>query len=365
MLRADELIPWKVTDISLRPFKGMWSFNPSIHYDGRLWRCVLRCSDYAMPGGTTIRSNKAKPGQTHTKSAMVILDPDGWHATEIYKMREEDGLPRATSGSLGYEDMRIFRTDRHGLQGIAAALHLRRTDRRKPIPEQVLLSFDDEYTIVEATPIRGAWSDTPQKNWVPFDNCVEPRFLYAIDKGVLFDDRGELSAADAQVQPSSRPRRSRDPSPSAVAHARDRAEDAFDDQLRDDREDRRKHRDTSARERSTPAADPAPGYAGYEGLRGGTQLVRVDDDKWLGLGHSMKFIDGLKYYWHVWYLVDSCGKIGSASAPMKLVPNGIEFAAGIAVEGERVVVSFGVDDMECRLGETKLSAVLEILLPTG
>ena len=42
MKRADELIPWKVTDISLRPFKDMWSMNPSIHFDGTLWRCVLR-----------------------------------------------------------------------------------------------------------------------------------------------------------------------------------------------------------------------------------------------------------------------------------------------------------------------------------
>jgi predicted GH43/DUF377 family glycosyl hydrolase len=50
---------------------------------------------------------------------------------------------------------------------------------------------------------------------------------------------------------------------------------------------------------------------------------------------------------------------------MKLVPNGIEFAAGLAIDGERVVVSFGVDDMDCCVGETALSAVLEILQPIG
>lgn len=38
-------------------------------------------------------------------------------------------------------------------------------------PEQVLLSFDENYDIVEAQPIRGdGWSGTPQKNWVPFDH---------------------------------------------------------------------------------------------------------------------------------------------------------------------------------------------------
>ena len=101
----------------------------------------------------------------------------------------------------------------------------------------------------------------------------------------------------------------------------------------------------------------------YEGLRGGTQLVRIDDDSWLAVGHGMKFVDKLKYYWHVWYLVDAHGKLTATSPPMKLVSNGIEFAAGLAIDGEHVVVSFGVDDMQCRIGETKLSAVIETLRP--
>lgn len=46
---------------------------------------------------------------------------------------------------------------------------------------------------------------------------------------------------------------------------------------------------------------------------------------------------------------------------MKLAPNGIEFAAGMAIDGKCVVASFGVDGMECKIGETKLSAVLEML----
>jgi hypothetical protein len=99
----------------------------------------------------------------------------------------------------------------------------------------------------------------------------------------------------------------------------------------------------------------------YEGLRGGTQLIRVDDDAWLGLGHEMKFVSGKKYYWHVFYLVDSQGVMKAVSEPMKLATNGIEFAAGMAVDGDRIVVSFGVDDMASRLGETCLSAVMEKL----
>ena len=74
----------------------------------------------------------------------------------------------------------------------------------------------------------------------------------------------------------------------------------------------------------------------------------------------MKFVDGLKY-WHVWYLVDASGKLTATSAPMKLVSNGIEFAAGLAIEGERVVVSFGVDDMlaltTCYAGSARPSSL--------
>ncbi len=91
--------------------------------------------------------------------------------------------------------------------------------------------------------------------------------------------------------------------------------------------------------------------------------MRVNDGAWLGLGHAMRLVENRKYYWHVWYLVDARGALKATSPPMKLAANGIEFAAGMAIDGDRVVVSFGVDDMECRIGETSLSAVMKVLQP--
>ena len=333
--------------------------NPSIHFDGQLWRCSLRCADYGLPSGYEIRSDKAKPGQSRTKNAMIIFDPTDWKPLEIYKMKERDDLPRASSGSVGYEDIRLFRTDKGWLQGIAAALHLLRTDRREQLAEQVLLSFDEEYNIAEALPIRGDWSKPhrAEKNWAPFDNCVEPRFLYAIEAGKLFDDRGELSGSAAQVRLSTRSRRSFEPNERAIRRARERAVEIERERVR---EERRRERSQENRKRSLSLT--VAQAANYEGLRGGTQLVCVDDDSWLGIGHAMQFVDGLKVYWHVWYLADSYGKMKAASPPMKLAPNnGIEFAAGLAIDGDRVVVSFGVDDMESKIGETKLSAVRGML----
>jgi hypothetical protein len=429
MKDAKDLIPWEVTDISTRPFDGYWSFNPSIHFDGGMWLCVQRCCDYAMPDGITIRSKGARPVGQQTKNAMIILDPGTWKPIQIYKMHERDDLPRASTPHVGYEDMRLFKTDAGGLQGIAASLHLRRGARptdglfqqpsgpQNQPPEQVLLSFDGEYNIVSAQPIRGdGWSGTPQKNWVPFDGCVEPRFLYSIGKGTMFDAGGSVHGDRALVRPSirsplailpvrcavppplpppleavepggkhvDRPVRPRRPDLRMMIRGGDmqivrgkRGGSVPPSSQASPRSTPRPATSTQAPSRSAPRPATIQGGSGgeatrvmgtgrmllprYEGLRGGTQLVRIDADAWLGIGHEMKFVGGKKYYWHVWYMVDSRGKMTAASEPMKLAPNGIEFAAGMAIDGDRVVVSFGVDDMACRLGETRLSAVMAML----
>ena len=419
MKDAKDVIPWQVTDISIRPYEGFWSMNPSIHFDGSLWRCVLRCCDYAMPDGVTIRSKNGRLVGQQTKNAMVIFDPKSWKAVQVFKMHEKDSLPREACPHVGYEDMRIFRTDKGGLQGIAAALHLRRDREPRAAaevfpqhqpPEQVLLSFDENYDIVDAHPIRGdGWSGTPQKNWVPFDHCAEPRFLYSIDKGRMFDDRGALHGEEVRVRPSTsgrfvapsakidaRPTPPPEPTPQDQGQPHDRrGEDKIKRAKQPDRKTPVRGGDVrivrggrikldamASRPSSRPAArsssrspaarssDDSMRVMGsgrmllptYGGLRGGTQLVRVGEDAWLGVGHEMKFVGGKKYYWHVFYLVDSKGKMTAASPPCKLAPEGIEFAAGMAIDGDRVVVSFGVDDMECKIGETSLSALLDTLV---
>ena len=440
MKDAKELIPWEVADISIRPYDGLWSFNPSIFFDGERWLCVLRCCDYAMPGGKTIRGPKAGPGH-QTKNAMVIFDPATWKPIQVFKMQERDGLPRAPCANVGFEDMRIFKTDSGGLQGIAASLHLARdknpTDGTHQPPEQVLLSFDAEYNIVAARPIRGdGWSGA-QKNWVPFDHCAEPRFLYSIDKGSMFDSRGRVHGDAAIARPSvtarpisaqaerapidelreARERREQEARQEQERRAREeherRERETYEQREREERERHEQEHERRERERrdkkhrtrldrrvviggtetqrvrggrvaaSTSRTSVTRGGGGgragndstrmmgggrtllpkYEGLRGGSQLQRVSDDAWLGVAHSMKYVSGLKYYWHVFYLVDSCGKMKATSEPCKLASEGIEFAAGLAIDGDRVVVSFGVDDMHCRLGETKLDAVMGLLKP--
>lgn len=335
ILPAAELIPWKVKDISIRPFAGYWCMNPSINFDGELWRCVIRCADYSMPNGVMIRGEHAVPTHAQTRNVMVIFDPKTWRPIKVYPMAELDGMPRVPKcTSRGFEDIRLFRTDRGGLQGIAASLHLER--KTGHAPEQVILSFDNKYNIVDAKPIRGPWSGTPQKNWVPFDGVEEPRFLYSIERGVLFDDTKQISA----VVPIGKPF---NPCP-----------------------DNRGNTEVKVMRRVLPVNASRAQPLGYGGIRGGSQLVRFGNGSksaWLGIGHEMRFVNRKKFYYHTFYVVDANGKMLAKSDPMKLISNGIEFAAGMVIDGDRLVISFGVDDAECRLGETRLPAVLEVLKP--
>jgi len=366
-----QVLPWDVTDLSLRPFPGMWSFNPSIHFDGTTWRCSLRCADYAMPNGDVIRGNRSSPTQTLTRNVMVELDPDTWQHSAIYEIQEHDNHPRvANCPNVGFEDLRLFLTDTFGLQAIAASLHLDagyesrarrssidRSIRRPPRKnegenhpaEQVILSFDDEYNVTDVFPIRGNWNAKPQKNWSPFDGAHEPRFLYSIERGIVFSHEGPLSPLGPQFGPPERPQQANGRRPGAsIDHM------------------------TIMRGKTTRMDAGRAAPLRFEGIRGGTQLVHIRDaleslvgpveqGAWLGIGHEMRFQKSKKYYWHVFYVVDSAGKVLVRSQPVKFAENGIEFAAGLAIDGDRAIISFGVDDAECKIAETSLSAILALL----
>jgi hypothetical protein len=403
MKSVTEFIPWNVVEISLRPVDGFWSMNASILFDGEKWIANLRLCDYALPNGKLIRSPKSRPAGNQTKNAIVVFDPDTWKPASIHVVEENDGFPRTRSANVGFEDIRLFTTDQGGLQGIAASLHLNRppakvpgTQQHQP-PEQVLLSFDSDYNISHAHPIRGDWwSGTPQKNWSPHQGAVIPRFLYSIGKGVLFGPDGALQGDEAIVIPSAKniisttvteisaaaplgvmPAAPAVVPPAPVAAQSTPAPQRRPAMIRGGEVKLSGRRGTHDAGVARPAKAPPPmlretlgsriigtGRAlpvRYAGLRGGTQLVHVGSGKWLGIGHEMNFLNQRKNYWHVWYLVDSRGKMLSASQPMKLSPNGIEFAAGMGIDGDKVVVSYGVDDYECKLGSTSLSAVMDML----
>jgi hypothetical protein len=341
---AEDLLPWHAQDISINAGPGWWSFNPSIHYDpaDERWRCVFRCANYSLPGGVPTLSPTARLGRAASRCVLAELDPGELRVERLREMAELDDLPRAPAcGSLGLEDMRLFRTARDGLMGVACALQYNL--ERPGCPEIVLCWIDDAGDVVHVLPLRGAWSAVPQKNWAPYDGTDEPRLIYSIERGVVMSDTGPLIGSP--TIPAVRP--------TIVANNIGRSGVEV-----------RMLGPTRAAQAAPLAQAPPPGSSE---LRGGSQLIEIAPGQWLGIAHETKLRqpERRKFYWHTFYLVDASGRVLGRSPPLKLSSqHGIEFAAGIAIDRRgTLAVSFGVDDHQSRIGITELGAVLGLLRP--
>ena len=377
--RARDIMTWKVTDISINPynddwaFNDTWSFNPCINFDGKTWLCSLRTSNYAMPHGVEVKAPRSHPKVTHSRNVMLVLDPKTWKPTHVHKIEEKDGLPRnPRCSSWGFEDIRIFRTKSGGLQGIAASLQLMPNTVKSAstipvhgtIAEQVLLTFDANYDVVAARPLRFTGFDRRvQKNWPPFNGADEPRFLYSIDDSVVFDLNGPPGGDwKAQQRPPTEVYAA--PPPHAAIWQFDGPNLGQNVILAHPAHSPAAHASAGA---GRGTGGPGIAVGDYYGLRGGSPLQRVGDNLWLGIGHDGRYVSGIKIYCHTFYAVDDTGLLIARSSPFRLRDDGggIEFAAGIAVDGDRVVISYGIDDMRCELAETSLAEVLAMLKPTG
>lgn len=346
---ASALPSWETKLLPPCPFahEGYYGFNPSIHRepDGRLL-CIVRCADYCRPNGI---SQMKRPGRVHTRNVMLELDPSTLDVVSMREVAERDGLPRAASVTSGFEDVRLFRTERDGLQAIGTTLQLRGGGNA----EMVLLNLDENGDIKTAVPLRGtfngSWSDFPQKNWSPFDGCDVPRFLFSIERAVVFDEKGPRSEPGHRA-----PVEVTRPMGSITFNGavETRVEPTFAPA------DRATGQETPTRQ----MYDWTPGN-----LRGGSQLVSLGDGRWLGIAHGVKYATGgmhvIPTYWHVWYVCNDDGKMLAKSEGMKLSDKGIELAMGLAIQPEldRAIVSYGVEDMEARLGTVPLSQVLAML----
>lgn len=341
---AEDLLPWHARDISISVGSGWWSFNPSIHYDpdAERWRCVFRCANYSLPGGVPQLSPEARMGRAASRCFLAEIDPAELSVESLREMRELDDLPRAAScASLGLEDMRLFRTARDGLRGVACALQYNL--ERSSCPEVVLCRIDEVGDVVDVQPLRGPWSATPQKNWVPYDGTAEPRLLYSIERGVVMSDAGPVVGRPAI--PAVRP--------TVVANNVGRSGVEV-----------RMIGPTRSVQAAPAQQNAQPGSAE---LRGGSQLVEVARGRWLGIAHETKLRqpERRKFYWHTFYVVDDDGQMIARSGPLKLTSrHGIEFAAGLAVDrAGTLAVSFGVDDHRSWVGVTELAAVLDLMSP--
>ena len=351
------LASWSKKCVSVTPFgAGWWSFNPCVHHDPVTdhWRVVFRIANYSLPDGIPQLSPNARRGRAQTRNVIGDLDPERLTITRLREVAELDDRPRAPScTSLGYEDVRLFRTERDGLVAIATALQLNLEHPSRP--EIALLRFSDDLDIIDARSLRGPWSGIPQKNWVPFDGADEVLLLYSIERGVLIDGACRISGptlwgergAAAIVEPSTR-----HPTvpPRQVGSRRSGVEVRL-----------------TSPTRTIGAPTPTTPRPGSSELRGGSQLIEVQPGRWIGIAHEMRLRqpDRTKLYWHTLYAVDTQGRLTERSDPFKLDPDrGIEFAAGIAIDKRGgVAISYGTDDHDSWIGVTDLDSIERALRP--
>ena len=110
-------------------------------------------------------------------------------------------------------------------------------------------------------------------------------------------------------------------------------------------------------------------------FRGGSNLWDLGDSTYLAIGHKT-YIKKIEYfcsrrfgvvgaelrnYEHRFARYDYYGKLIQLSKPFQFISGGIEFAAGLVVLDNQVVVSFGKNDAASYLASINLDKVMEML----
>lgn len=353
-----ELAPWECHSLGASPFVGFYPFNPSIvripYAEGpgtwSRWLCSIRLANYHLPGSV---AQPARDGGAPIRNRLLVMeiDPATWKAVRTVEVDLKAACGKIWNPSLGFEDLRLVYCD-GALHATASAMRIE-TDTL----EIVLLRFDGQCRIVDVDALRGPWSGTHQKNWSPFaytEGTMETfRALYSPLAGGVHERAGRIFATSTPAQVT----RVAAPSKPGLAHAQRHFHNgAMEVQIRNSRT-----------QTAHEIAGVAEGRHARLALRGGTQLVHVGGDVFLGLAHGCQ-VGFHKYYWHQFYTVNARGDLLSLSEPMKLSPvHGIEFAAGMAIDpaSGSLVISYGIEDDSAWIGVTNAVAVMSLLRPVG
>jgi len=283
--------------------------NPSVYHDDDGWRCVVRTTNYRIAEGQYLTPGD---GIINTRNFLVELD-DGLDITRVTEMIDRADVRRSAFAIHGFEDCRLFRhRGRFCCTATVCDFDLERSDGPREI---VLVELADDWSIASATALRGAWSTRDQKNWMP-----------RIEAGS--DDRGGETLLVYAASPDG-----------------GRRATAFG---------------LSGDPRRGDVAIDTRGqtFFGHGRLRGGSQLVRVPGG-WLAIVHDVAWPGGnSRIYLHRFVLFSDALEIVSLSDPFHFERLGVEFCAGLARDGDRLVASFGIEDCRAYLGTFDLATVM-------
>lgn len=278
----------RIQAVDFTPEAPYTASNPSVHFDGIRWRVLVRTTNYKIINGQYLTPND---NVIYTRNWMIELDHE--LATQrAIEMKDRTGLPTTSFPVHGYEDCRLFR---HQGQLYASATVCDWTDQGDR--ELTIVKLDDDYQIIDAWPVRGSWSATPQKNWMPIEGD-DLRFIYA----------------------------TKDPTTILTVNP-------------------------SARQITTPAV------LGHGRLRGGSQAVKIGD-AWIFIVHDVAWPGGnARIYLHRFVEMDANFRVIGMSDPFYFERRGIEFCCGLGYDGKKLVASFSVEDRCAKLAIFDLEKV--------
>jgi tetratricopeptide (TPR) repeat protein len=305
---ASELFGATARPIEFSPEPGWGASNPSIYCNGEKVRCVVRTvnyrivnSGYVTPPEDVVRDDGPWKGWQVIRTRNFLLDLDGdLKTTRTVEMVDTTGGARTGYPVHGFEDARLFAW--RGAWWATATVCDFTDDGRREI---ALLQIGQDGAVVSAEPLRGLWSAHAQKNWMPFVDGDALKFVYATQPTTIFELRAD----------GDRP----------------------------------------------AIVPPAVGSFGHGRLRGGSQGVRVDGG-WIFAVHDVAFPGGVgRIYLHRFVLLDDQLGLVSMTEPFYFERLGIEFCAGLAMVGDKLVASYAVNDGSARLGVFDWKAVRQAL----
>lgn len=175
--------------IDFEPSLPYHAMNPSIHFDGERWRCVIRTVNYQIVNGQYLTPDD---NVIFTRNYMAELHAD-LRVERVIEMIDHDTTPRSTYPVHGFEDCRLFSVGAQ-LYCTSTACDLNDASGKREI---VLLTLDAHYGIRKAEPLRGVWSALHQKNWMPLVRDGNVHFIYRTLPEAVFEIRdGALDIRD-------------------------------------------------------------------------------------------------------------------------------------------------------------------------
>lgn len=263
------------------------------------WTVSVRAVDYRL-GVPNVRSS--------SKNYLIGLDRD-LRAVGQVELVDESGLPKnPRARTTGYEDLRLFYCDGR-LRALATACDI---INGGGMPEMCRLAIGNigahtTYVIAAAHALRGPWSRHPQKNWTPIADGVGDRVIYRLYPTLVMYPEGNWTSW------------------SHGGYAEDLDEHDF-----------------------VPAS-----------VRGSSQAIPFAGG-WLTIVHEHKTKRPLSYV-HRFLWLDSDLVVRKVSRDFVWLAAGVEFCAGLATDGEKMIATFGVHDSRAYMTVFDPADVMPIL----